>query len=116
LIKLTKFLNEKAPGDVTEAQVDTAHAASACSPHKSTRHAAQQLNMLHTTVHRILQKCLMSKSCTYQLLQEATAQDEVHYTFCSDFLSRLDDGNIFTVKIIFSNKYPIYQEILIDIT
>jgi hypothetical protein len=59
-------------------------------PHKSTRHAAGQLNMPHTTMQKILQKCLKFKSYKYQLLQNVTAQDkEVHYTFCCDYFQEL---------------------------
>jgi hypothetical protein len=42
---------------VNEAQDDEVRAAFVHSSHKSTRHAAQQLNMPHTTVHKIQQKC-----------------------------------------------------------
>jgi hypothetical protein len=61
---------------VTEAQVDTVRAAFVRSPSKSTRHAAGQLNMPHTTVHKILRKRLKFKSCKYQLLQHVTARDK----------------------------------------
>jgi hypothetical protein len=44
------------------------------------------------------------KGYKYQLLQHVTAQiKEVHYKFCSDFLSRLED-EIFTAKIVFSDE------------
>jgi hypothetical protein len=63
-------VKEKAQGDdkVTEAQVDTVRAAFFRSPQKSTRHAAQQLNMPHIKVHKILRKRLKFKSYKYQLL------------------------------------------------
>jgi hypothetical protein len=90
---------------VTEVQVDTVRAAFVRSPRKSTRHAARQLNMPHTTMHKILRKSLKFKSYKYQLLQHVTAQDkEVRYTFFSEFLSRPEDDEIFTAKIIFSDE------------
>jgi hypothetical protein len=66
MIRLAAFVKEKA--SVTEAQVDTVCVAFVHSPRKSTRHAAQQLNMPHATVHKILQKHLKFKGCKYQQL------------------------------------------------
>jgi hypothetical protein len=61
--------------------------------------------MPHTTVHKILQKCLKFKSYKYQLLQHATAQDkEVCHTFCYDFLSRHEDDKLLAAKIVFSDE------------
>jgi hypothetical protein len=61
--------------------------------------------MPHTTVHRILWKRLKFNSYKYQRLQHVNAQDKVvHYTFCSDFLSRLEDDEHFTAKIVLSDK------------
>jgi hypothetical protein len=59
--------------------------------------------MPHTTEHRILWTCLTFKN-KYQLLQHATAQDkEVCYIFFSDFLPRIDENELFTAKIAFSD-------------
>jgi hypothetical protein len=44
-------------------------------------------------------------SYRYRLLQHIAAQDkEVHYTFFCDFLSRLEDDEIFTDKIAFNDE------------
>jgi hypothetical protein len=41
----------------------------------------------------------------FQLLQHAIAKDkEVRYTFCYDFLSRLEDDEFFTSKIVASDE------------
>jgi hypothetical protein len=81
--------------------VDTFHVAYVCSPHKSTWHAAQQLNMARTTVHKTLLKSLKFKSYKNQLLQRVSAQ--LRYKFRFDFLSRLEDET-FTAKIVFSDE------------
>jgi hypothetical protein len=50
-------------------------------------------------------KCLKFKSCRYQIFQHATAKDkELCYTFYCDFLLRLEDDELFTAKIISSDK------------
>jgi hypothetical protein len=87
--KTGRICKGKSPGrrQVTEAQVDTVRAAFVRSPRKSTRHAALQLNIPYTTVHKILRKRLKFKSYKYQLLQHVSSQDEVRYKFCSDFFS-----------------------------
>jgi hypothetical protein len=51
---------------VTEAQMDTVLAAFVRSSRKSTRHAALHLNVPHSTVHKILLKCLKFKSYGYR--------------------------------------------------
>jgi hypothetical protein len=110
----------KRPGRrlVTEAQVDTIHAAFFRSPRKSTRHAARQLNMPHTTVHKIMRKRLKFKSHKYQLLQHVTAwgKKKIRFTFRFDFLSRLD-LTFLQPKLSFMMKpHYIYRKMLIDIT
>jgi hypothetical protein len=61
--------------------------------------------MPQATAHIILRKLLKFKTDMCQLLQHVTAQDkEVRYTFSSDFLSRLEDDELFTAKIIFSDE------------
>jgi hypothetical protein len=109
----------KSPGrrPVTEAQVDTVCMAFVHSPHKSTRHAAQQLNMPHTTVHKILWKRLKFKRYKYQLLQHVIAQDkEVRYTSCSDFQDLKMMNFLSTTLSSVMKPHPVYQEMLIDIT
>jgi hypothetical protein len=86
---------------VAEAQVDTVCAAFVCSPRKSTKHAARQLNMPHTTMHKNLRKHLKFKSYKYELLQHVTTWDK---DVRSDFLSRLQDDELFTAKIVFSGE------------
>jgi hypothetical protein len=97
----------KSPGrrPVTEAWVDIVRAAFVRGPHKSIRRGARQLNMQNATVQTNLRKRLKFKRYKSQLLQLVTAQDKkVRYTFCSDFLSRLEDDKPFTAKIFFSDK------------
>jgi hypothetical protein len=85
--------------------VDTVRAAFFRSPRKSTRRGARQFNMPHTTVHTHLRKRLKFERYEYQLLQHVTAEDkEVRYTFCSDFLSRLEDDEPFIAKIFFTDE------------
>jgi hypothetical protein len=92
--------------------VDTFRAAFVRSPRKSTSHAARQLNMPHITVLKILRERLKLKV----LVPTVTAQDEFRYTFCSDFLSRLEDDENFTAKIVFSDEATLrLWETLIDI-
>jgi hypothetical protein len=56
-------------------------------------------------VHKILRKRWKFKRYKYELLQHVTAQDkEVRYSFFSDFLSRLEDDELFTGKIVFSDE------------
>jgi hypothetical protein len=85
--------------------VDTVRANFVHSPRKSTGRGARQLNMPHTTVHKILRKGLKFKSYKYQLLQHVTAEDkEVRYTFSSVFLSRIEGDELVTAKTVFSDE------------
>jgi hypothetical protein len=85
--------------------VDEVLAAFVRSLRKSARHSLQQLNMSHTAVQKILRKTLKFESYICQLLKHITAQyKEVRYTIYYDPLSRLEEDENFTAKIVFSGE------------
>jgi hypothetical protein len=56
--------------------------------------------MPQLTVKKILWTCQRFKNYKHQLLQHVTAQDkEVHYIFCCNILSKLEDDKLSTAKI-----------------
>jgi hypothetical protein len=61
--------------------------------------------MPRTTLHNILEKHRTFKSYRYKLLQHGTAKEKkVRSVFCHDFLSALQDDEIFLFKIVFSHE------------
>ena len=74
------------------------------TPQKPTHRASRELQMLQSSVWRILHKHLRVRGYWLQLLQALNHQDHnLRFHFCVDFQHRLEEDG-FAMKLVFSDR------------
>lgn len=90
---------------VSEENIQRIHQSFLNNPRQSTRSAARELNIKHSTLHKVLKRVLHFRSYKLQIVQKITRQDWARRReFAVTMLDRLETDNNFLNRIFFSDE------------
>ena len=111
------MLQRKGAGrpQISEEEIQSVRVAYTRSPRKSIRRASTQLQIPHSTIHKVLHRNLRLYAYKVQLLQALKPEDELRQTeFAVTVLDRLDSDPGFLKCVCFSDESTFHVSGLIN--